>query len=286
MPVLAELISPYRCVAVMGMAKNTGKTTTLNHLIRAFHREKISVALTGIGRDGEGVDVVTNTEKPRIFAYRGTVIATAEGLLPFCDISKELLAVTDMGTPLGRVVLVRALTDGYVQLGGPSINAQLLELLSRLPGEKILVDGAINRKTQILAADAAVLCTGAAVGPDMRKTIAETRHWVDILTLPKYEEDMDSGSCVHLSGAVTDAVAGDIAEGTTVVARDAGKIFISAPVRQRLAAKNIKLAVMRPIHLVALTVNPTSPYDGGYNPEIFLKKMQEAVKIPVYDVGR
>ena len=40
-----------------------------------------SIALTSIGRDGERSDLVTNTKKPEIFVYDGTIIATAEKLL-------------------------------------------------------------------------------------------------------------------------------------------------------------------------------------------------------------
>lgn len=309
---LGELLLPHRTISVIGTAKNTGKTTTLNYLIKYFHGKSIAIALTGIGRDGELVDEVTNTEKPRIFVYQGTVIATAEGLLPFCDVTKEILAVTDMHTPLGRVVVVRALSDGFVQVGGPSINAQLLELLQGLSGEKILVDGAINRKTQIYAADAVVLCTGAAFSRSMQETIEETRHFIEMLTLPRFEsegltgerdgnEENDgsngnnknsgnngnNGSDInikYISGAFTDTVIDGLSEGATVVANDPGKIFVTPAAYKKLLVNKIKLAVKHPIRLIALTINPTSPYGAGYPPQEFLKKMREAVTVPVYNV--
>jgi hypothetical protein len=122
------------------------------------------------------VDVVTETEKPGIYVYKGTVIATAEKLLPLCDITKEMIKTTDMNTSLGRVVLVRAMSDGFVQLGGPSIAAQLVELITYIPGEKILVDGAVSRKSSAnpTITDAAVLCIGAGLNFNMQKTIDET----------------------------------------------------------------------------------------------------------------
>ncbi|MCL2361570.1 MAG: hypothetical protein FWC73_07145 [Defluviitaleaceae bacterium] len=273
---LPELLSPYRVITIIGMAKNSGKTTTLNHLIKAFRQ----VSLTSIGRDGESVDVVTGTDKSRIFVYKNTVIATAEKLLPLCDISKEILDVTGISTPLGRVVIVRALSDGFVQLGGPSIAAQIADLLPHLPGDKILIDGAVSRKTQANIGDAVVLCTGASFSPSMVETIRETRHIVEIFNLHKFE----GKNYIYIPGAVMDSVLHGIKEGETIVAEDPGKILISSTTYDRLRAKKVTLAVRTPLRLAALTINPTSPYNTGYSPNDFLEKMQEAVTIPVYNL--
>ena len=78
---LYELIKPYSSVSLIGMCKNAGKTTVLNRLIKDCRRMDESIALTSIGRDGERSDLVTNTKKPEIFVYDGTIIATAEKLL-------------------------------------------------------------------------------------------------------------------------------------------------------------------------------------------------------------
>lgn len=78
---LYELIKPYSSVSLIGMCKNAGKTTVLNRLIKDCRRMDEGIALTSIGRDGERSDLVTNTKKPEIFVYDGTIIATAEKLL-------------------------------------------------------------------------------------------------------------------------------------------------------------------------------------------------------------
>ena len=49
-------------------------------------------------------------------------------MLKYCDISREIVETTGFPTPLGEVVLVRARSDGNVQLAGPSITAQLAKL--------------------------------------------------------------------------------------------------------------------------------------------------------------
>jgi len=277
---MIDLLSPFHKIVIIGMAKNSGKTTTLNHLIKTFRKEGQRVALTSIGRDGESVDVVTGTDKPRIYVYRDTIIATAEKLLPLCDISKEIIAVTKIHTPLGRVVIVRALSDGFVQLGGPSIAAQMAELLCELPGDRILIDGAVSRKAQASIGDAVVLCTGASYSPSMIDTIQETQHVVNMFNLPRFEGE----NYIYVPGAITDSVLSGIETGTTVVAEDPGKILVTATAYERLLARKINLAVKKTLRLVALTINPTSPYNAGYNSRDFLEKMREAVTIPVYNL--
>ena len=97
-----------------------------------------SIALTSIGRDGERSDLVTNAKKPEIFVYDGTIIATAEKLLfpggnlsdsgndaqkngMNSGISREILDTTGMPTPMGEVIILRACSDGFIQLAG-SVN--------------------------------------------------------------------------------------------------------------------------------------------------------------------
>ena len=287
---LAELLAPYRTISIIGMAKNVGKTTTLNHLIEAFHRSGTSLGLTSIGRDGERVDIVTKTEKPEIFVYKNTVIATAEKLLPLCDITKEIIMSTEINTPFGRVVLVRALSDGFIQLSGPSMTAQIADLLEHISGDKVLVDCAVSRKTLAnpSVTHATILCTGAGFSRNMHKTIAETKHVVDMLTLPKFKGAIDSDECMYISGAVTDSMVSGLimtsASPITIVAEDSSKIFIKPATYEKLRIKKINLEVLHPIHLAGITINPFSPYHAGYDPADFLARMCKVVEIPVFDL--
>jgi hypothetical protein len=305
---ITELLAPYRTISVIGMAKNAGKTTVLNHLIKNFHMQNIKLALTSIGRDGERLDIVTKTAKPEIFVYRDTLIVTAEQLLPLCDITKEVLMTTDINTPMGRIVLVRALSDGFVQLGGPSITAQLSEIFNHLSADKIIVDGATSRKTLAspTVTEATILCTGAALSHNLRTVIEETRHTVQMLTLPKLEDPrilaeiknmteethaIEKGY-IYFPGAVTDTIVSNLIlsnnnlKDVCLIAEDAGKIFIKATTYEKLQIKQASLVVKTPIRLVGLTLNPVSPYGIGFDPQEFLEQMREAVPIPVYDLMR
>ena len=82
------------------MAKNAGKTVTLNALLDEAYEEGICIGLTSIGRDGEKQDIVTFTEKPMIYAYEGTIIATSEILFEVSEAKMEILEITDFYTSM------------------------------------------------------------------------------------------------------------------------------------------------------------------------------------------
>ena len=187
---LAELAAGVRSLSLIGTCKNAGKTTALNALIGPPARAGAGLALTSIGRDGESRDVVTDTPKPPVYVGRGALIATAEGLLPLCDTTREIVAITDVRTPMGRVVVFRALSDGFVQLGGPSMNAQLShlrELFVMLGAQRVVIDGAAGRRSLCsrAVADSTVLCTGASLHRDIDTVVDETAHICRLLSLPE-----------------------------------------------------------------------------------------------------
>jgi len=308
---LIDLLTPYRTISIIGMAKNVGKTTTMNHLIKEFAKNDTALALTSIGRDGEITDIVTNTKKPEIFVFKGTIIATTEKLLGFSDISKEIICTTQVNTALGQVVIVRAQSDGHVQLGGPSITAQLSQLLidiSQLGVEKTLVDGALSRKSlanpQVTAAT--ILCTGASVHPESQTVIDEAAHFVKMLTLPPVtdsnilkaiiasseEKIVKNDDFIYVSGALTDAyVSGLIMsnyplKAVKLIADDASKIFIKPATYEKLEIKGAKLMVLKAINLVALTINPTAPSGIDFDSEEFLDKFRKRLHIPVFNCQR
>ena len=121
---LIATIAGAPAAAMLGMCKNAGKTTAMNSLIRDFPEEGV-LCVTSIGMDGESRDQVTGTGKPSVWIREGMLAATAENLLPLCDVSREILAATGIYTGLGEVVVFRARSDGFVQLAGPSITGHL-----------------------------------------------------------------------------------------------------------------------------------------------------------------
>ena len=188
-----QMVQKYDSISIIGMNKNVGKTTTLNHILKEA-RGKLSLGLTSIGRDGEDQDIVTATEKPKIYVERGTLIATAKQCLLNSDITREILRTTGFNTPMGEIVICRALSDGYVDLGGPSVNSYMTlicEELKNFGSELVIVDGALSRKTFASPSitNATILSTGAALSKSMAVVIEETSHTVKLLSTVNEVDD-------------------------------------------------------------------------------------------------
>lgn len=176
---LREHIGGSRVVTVIGLCKNAGKTSALRRLMAELEGEVLG--LTSVGRDGEATDLVTGTEKPELYIKAGDLFATARGMLPLCDATCAVEALTGVMTPLGEVAVLRARSDGFVQLAGPSAAGQLSPLSDaffRLGAARVLIDGAAGRKSLAGAgaAGCTVLCAGASLDRDMEAVVAETAH--------------------------------------------------------------------------------------------------------------
>lgn len=186
---LLELLSDHhRIIAVIGMAKNAGKTVALNELIAQASEHALRLGLTSIGRDGEKVDVVTSTDKPTIHVEPGTLLATAEGLFDCSEARLELLEITEYGSSMGHILIARVISAGNVQLAGPCTNSGIRDVSERMLGygaRLVLVDGALDRVSSAspAIADAAVLSTGAVLSRDMNKVIEQTVHRVRLFQL-------------------------------------------------------------------------------------------------------
>ena len=187
---LAEEIVKYRSVAIAGLAKNAGKTVTLNYLIREAHNKAYRIGVTSIGVDGESIDRVTNTEKPEIRLYSGMLFATSETHYRQRLIESEVIALSPRQTSLGKVVTAKALSDGKVLLSGPADTFSLRRLIDDMHRQEIrtvLVDGALSRVSIASPAvtDAVILATGAALSPDIHTIVAKTRFVCSLVNLPE-----------------------------------------------------------------------------------------------------
>ncbi|NLY37260.1 MAG: hypothetical protein GX046_08520 [Tissierellia bacterium] len=194
---MIDRIRHLRSLAIIGMDKNAGKTTVLNHLIQEAKAVGFTptLALTSIGRDGEEKDLVTSSIKPKIYVYPGTLVATTRDLLNRCDLTKEILETTGINTPTGEVILFRAKSAGFVEIAGPSNvgGAQRVKesFLAIDPGCFYLVDGALSRKSTAghFLTDGAILATGASSSSSMAKVVDKTITMVEIFKSPRLEEE-------------------------------------------------------------------------------------------------
>ena len=190
---LMDLIQhKYRIISVVGMAKNAGKTVTLNQLIDEAMDRKITLGITSTGRDGEKLDVVTNTEKPLIYVEQGTLIATTEETFKYAEATLELLEITTYYTALGRIILARAVTPGNVQLAGPSTSTEIRAIAEKMlqyGAQLVIVDGAIDRiaAASPTVTEATILATGAVLSRDMDQVIERSLHQIKLFSLPAVE---------------------------------------------------------------------------------------------------
>lgn len=298
---LKREIHNVKTLSIVGMCKNAGKTTALNWVLR--QGDAGVMGLTSIGRDGESTDVVTGTEKPGIFIRRGTMIATAKDMLRLGDITMEVLMTTGIPTPLGEVVIVRARSDGYVQLAGPSITAQLRtvsQYFFELGADQSVIDGALGRKSlgARAVAEGVILCTGASYHSSMEKTVADTLHIYRLMNLPKTETVPEAGEFVqsikdrgeaYVTGALTDTMVvpllkSGVLRGGQLVVADPSKVLLSPDTLDKLEVRGVKLLTETAARTLCVTVNPFSAYGWKYDKDAFMRAMTEAIDAPVVNV--
>lgn len=193
MGLLNELKEKYRAVSIVGMAKNAGKTTALNFLIEEAMDEGMRLGITSTGRDGETTDLVTGTEKPRVYLDEDTLVSVPTELYDLSDAGLEILKMTEYRTSIGRLLLCRVAQSGYVQVAGPVATSQQKTLCSEMldmGAEMVIIDGAIDRKAIAApdASDAIIISTGAVISRNMNKVVEETAHMVNLYGLELLEE--------------------------------------------------------------------------------------------------
>lgn len=288
---LAETISAFASIALVGICKNAGKTTVLNALLSILNRQGVTAAITSVGRDGEPVDVVTGTSKPGIWVRRGSLFVTASGLLRACDVTREIIGTTGFYTPLGEVALVRALSDGVVQLAGPSVNAQVKKIVAALfqhGADRVVVDGAMDRKTfgSPAICDAVILCSGASASSDMETVVRNTAYACELLTLPKCDPENQKRRIVP--GAVTDRALREMkpSAGDEVVAQTGGHFLLDREPYQRWRERGVRFSVEKASTLCCVCVNPFSATGTSFDADVFERRVRDAAPVPVVNVMR
>jgi molybdopterin-guanine dinucleotide biosynthesis protein len=194
MPFIKDLLQ-YKSVSIVGMAKNTGKTTCLNYVLNRLEEENRKVAVTSIGVDGEERDVLYDTLKPRIRLKKGNLFITSEKHFAEKELEAKIIAVSNRTTALGRLITAEAQSEGKVILSGPSDTLWLqesIDSLLKLGADIALVDGALSRMSLASPAitDAMVLCTGAACSIQMERLVKKVKFLCEMINLPQTDGDI------------------------------------------------------------------------------------------------
>ncbi len=188
-------IEKFNSMSIVGTAKNTGKTTCLNYVIRRLREEQQAMAITSIGVDGEERDVLYQTPKPRITLHEGMVFVTAEDDFAKREFPAAVLAVSERSTPLGRLVTARVQGEGRVVLSGPSDSKWLQDVIGDMRSYNVqltLVDGALSRMSLASPAvtDGMILCTGAACAIQLQELIRQTKFRCGLIDLAQVENPL------------------------------------------------------------------------------------------------
>lgn len=247
---LTDLTNKYYSLSIIGMCKNAGKTTVLNRLIDELSRDGKQFAITSIGRDGEGSDLVTGTHKPGIYVPEGTLVATATQMLKYCDVTREILDTTGFSTPLGEVVIFRARSDGKVQIAGPSLVSQLVVVRDRfreLGADRVMLDGAISRKTLCShnVSDATILCTGASYDRNIDKVVDDTSFICRLLMLPV----LDDARLRYISKTFDRGCLAIDSDGNEITVTDLDKIFREKEIRTVFFGGALSDSMLKPLIL-------------------------------------
>jgi hypothetical protein len=191
---LTDLLACTRRLALVGLAKNTGKTVTLTAILAEHAQAGRRVGVTSIGRDGEEHDVIdARIDKPRVHLAAGSLVASTGALLRASGVAHERLLQTGMRTPLGEVVVARLSEQGTIEVAGPSAAEDVRavsDAMAELGAEQVLIDGAIDRRaaSSPAVADGLVIATGAILGEDIETVVEATRDAVDLVRLPRAED--------------------------------------------------------------------------------------------------
>jgi hypothetical protein len=338
---LSELTASARRLALVGLAKNTGKTEALGALLRELAAGGRHVGVTSVGRDGEERDAIDyRIEKPRVRLPGGSLVASTDELLRASGLPHELLERTEMRTPLGRVVIARLRGPGTIEVAGPSAAADVravCEAMLAHGAEQALIDGAIDRRAASSpgVADALVLSTGAVLGEELERVVAKTAEAVELVRLARVSdarvrelaagtEDLaldpdalaplalparfaltsDSEAIARLldahpqarwltfSGALPERFLHALAHAArkrrrklVVVAGDPTKVFLSTHGPGWYAAHGVRLEVLQPIDLRAITVNPLAPQSHRFDSRRLRELLAAAIPdVAIFDV--
>jgi hypothetical protein len=271
---LSQLTSSARRLALVGLAKNTGKTVALMTLLGELEAEGRRVGVTSVGRDGEERDVIdSRIEKPRVLLPSGSLVATTDGLLRASGLPHEMLEETGLRTPLGRVTIARLRGPGAIEVAGPSAAADVRAVADAMLGygaEQVLIDGAVDRRAASSpeVSDALVMSTGAVLGEDIDDVVTQTSDAVALARLPELGD-----------GAGTDARVRAIAEeaaaeaSSVLLAEDEDSEPVALPARFALSADGAQIAEL-------LEANPTasSLILSGALPDAFVGELAHALR--------
>lgn len=180
----------WKKLAIVGICKNAGKTTTLNAILKHHNAFKWGVMSTG--RDGEEEDVLYKTPKPRVHLNKGSIFCANALCMDAHGSAVTMLKKTAWQSGGKSLWIAKAEADLMTEIGGPqSVSAQVAcanELLSQ-GADKVLIDGSLDRKSIALSdsLDAIILAIGASFG-NLSSIQAELMRLLTLSSIPVMQD--------------------------------------------------------------------------------------------------
>lgn len=168
---MIKVIDQHRIIGIAGNAKNAGKTTVLNTIIK---ESKAPLILTSIGLDGEQLDQVTHLEKPQVYVRVNDIVISAKDTFKQWQATYEIIEETNIFTAIGPVCIAKITGPGKVLIAGPSLVSDVLYMINHIRYDydyKILIDGAFSRMSFGVVTDAIIYVVGANYHASMDQTI-------------------------------------------------------------------------------------------------------------------
>ncbi len=177
-------------LAVVGAAKNSGKTTTLNAIAEYERTRGRTVGILSIGIDGEQEDVLIGTSKPPVHVFEGEVLVTTSHYADEATASFEYISELGIRTPLGEALVVRCVQPGEVVLAGLRHRGDYDRAARELQdagADLVLIDGAYGRMIGARIAQGVILSTGGVLGRNVESVVRETARLVDLFRFETVE---------------------------------------------------------------------------------------------------
>jgi hypothetical protein len=242
---------------------------------------------------------------------------------------------TQMLTAIGTVIIIKVLSEGFIEVAGPSMSSQirrLCQVMIDLGCDKVFVDGAASRMTYGNYVDCSILSVGAAMSSDMKQVVRATKHIVEMMNLPlakfvdksvtnslnpyvkvnekthhyysfrgnivdkdvieilKAEKDFNSSySISNINSRFMDKdeqLDSDIdsLKYIKIIVNDSTSIHLSPRIYNNLKKVNGQIYILNKMNLVALTINPMSPYGEWFDEVIFMDEIRKVVTLPVFNI--
>ncbi len=320
---LSELTASTKRFALVGLAKNTGKTETLAALLRELEAQGRRVGVTSVGRDGEERDVIdARIEKPRVRLPAGSLVATTDGLLRASGLAHELLEQTGVRTPVGRVLVARLREPAAIEVAGPSAAADVRAVSDAMlahGAEQVLIDDAVDRRAASSpeVSDGLVVATGAVLDRDIAEVVAQTRDAVELARVPLAQDGHESLALPSRFVLTADAervavlldehpnaralaIAGALPErflrslryplqhrrrALDVVVADPTRVFLWKCGPGWYERQGVRLRARERTTLAALTVNPVATQSHSFDSQELRGLLSKAIAgVPILDV--